>query len=231
MTPGRALAKMRAEKLRADDRAKLDELVVALRRARERRKVALGLASRGCARARVDVKAKVIALRAAEHERLKREIKEMRLRARAQCQARKHRIRSAGGSAVQKRSALIRAERQLQAQLKRLEAAAKAKRIRFAASKKERRQESDDAVRGNLPRELRPVFDAMKKTIHGSQRRTRTEAFLEWAEEHPEEVLQMQSHEADREVARLVAEHESTRGRLRKGRRHYVDLALKAVPF
>jgi hypothetical protein len=230
MTPGRTLARMRAEKLREDDRRKLAELVQALKRARERRRLALGQASRGCRGARVKLKLQIVALRAAEHERLKREIKELRQRARAQCQARKHRIRSAGGNAVQTRAALIQAERQLQAQLKRLEHSAKLKRLRFAASAKERRQESDDAVRGNLPKELRPVFDAMRKTIHGSQRKTRTEAFLEWAEEHPEEVLQMQSHDADREVARLVAEHEQTRGRLRKGKRHYVDLA-EAVPF
>jgi hypothetical protein len=69
-----------------------------------------------------------------------------------------------------------------------------------------------------------------RATIKGSARRTRTEAFLEWVQEHPEDVLRHQENAADREVAALVAEHHATAARLRKGKRHYAELA-EAVPF
>jgi hypothetical protein len=74
------------------------------------------------------------------------------------------------------------------------------------------------------------VFDRVKRTIKGGARTTRTEAFLQWAESHADEVLQFQAHEADAEVRRLVAEHHAIRP-LRKTRgRRAVDL-LEAVPF
>ena len=54
---------------------------------------------------------------------------------------------------------------------------------------RERAQESDDAVRSNLEPEMLPVWERVKRGIRGGPRRTRTEAFLEWVGEHPDEVL------------------------------------------
>jgi hypothetical protein len=129
---------------------------------------------------------------------------------------------------------MVSEERKLQAQLKRLATQARMNKAKHATTSKERSQESDDYVRGNLPPELQPVFDRVKKKIKGGPRTTRTEAFLEWAAENPGDVLQHQEHDADREVARLVAEHQAVAGRLRKGRTAYKPLAAaldEAVPF
>lgn len=78
----------------------------------------------------------------------------------------------------------------------------------------ESRAESDHAVRVNLPRELVPVFDKVKREIHGSARRSRTEAFLEWAEENPARVYEIQhaGHERwirdmEREARQLARGH------------------------
>lgn len=77
---------------------------------------------------------------------------------------------------------------------------------------KERRQESDDSVRSNLPADLVPVFNAVRRKIHSGSRRTRTEAFLEWVGEHPEQVLEIRAKAAERDVERLIAEeHERER--------------------
>jgi hypothetical protein len=61
--------------------------------------------------------------------------------------------------------------------------------------------------------------------VKGSPRRTRTEAFLEWVEENPGEVYAMQSEQADRDLARLVAEHERAERLSRRKAR------LSEVPF
>ena len=81
---------------------------------------------------------------------------------------------------------------------------------------KERRQESDDAVRSNIPAGMLPVFDAVRTKIRGGPRRTRTEAFVEWAHEHPDRVLELRAASVDREVEQLIAvEHERERKRAR----------------
>jgi hypothetical protein len=101
---------------------------------------------------------------------------------------------------------------------------------------RERSQESDDAVRSNLPPELVPVFNAHRKNYKGSARRSRTEQFLEWAEENPDEIISIQSANAERELAELVREHTAHGRAVRKAGRYRQDpaalrRALAAVPF
>jgi len=87
---------------------------------------------------------------------------------------------------------------------------------------KERQQESDDAVRGNLAPEMLRVFDSVKRHIKGGPRKSRTEEFLEWAEENPGEVYTLQARAADRELAALLAEEARANKELRR---------RSAVPF
>jgi hypothetical protein len=227
---GAVLRKMRADMLRQADRVKLEQLTGALRTARARRKKALQATVRSCKGWRQHAAARIKERRREELARLQVEAEQLRQQARNRCQSRRETIRTAGGRVVARKTALLKEERELQAQLKRLAKDASLKAARHKASAKERRAESDDYVRGNLPPELVGVFDRVKGKITGSARRTRTEAFLEWVQEHPEDVLRHQEHAADRDVAALVAEHHATAARLRKGKRHYVELA-DAVPF
>lgn len=99
--------------------------------------------------------------------------------------------------------------------------------VKARSSSKERQQESDDAVVGNLPAGLVPVFLKIRRQVKGGPRTTRTEAFLEWVEENPGEVYAIQSEQAERDLARLVAEHEHA-GRLSKKRGR---LVAGEVPF
>lgn len=227
---GAVLRKMRADMLRQQDRVKLEELTRALKAARARRAAALKATVRSCRGWRQHAAARIQERRREERERLAIEAEGLRQAARTRCAQRRETIRGAGGRVVARKAALLAEERELQAQLKRLAKDASLKAARHKASAKERRSESDDYVRGNLPPELVGVWDRVKGRIQGSARRTRTEAFLEWVQEHPEDVIQHQEHEAEREVAALVAEHHATSARLRKGKRHYVELA-EAVPF
>jgi hypothetical protein len=180
----------------------------------------------------VKVRDQVKAFRSAEFARINAEAAAMRQAARNKCQARKHRVRSSAAVAIARRRLELEAESKLQTRLKRADNHARKQRTTY----KERAQESDDAVRSNLPRELRSVFDRVRSHIKGSRHRTRTEAFLEWAQEHPEDVLSYQGDETDREVARLVREHEAAERELartlRKAKpRARARRAASDVPF
>jgi hypothetical protein len=221
---------MRADMLHQQDRVRLEELRHALARARARRADALKATSHSCRKLRVKAAEQVKEFRRAELARLALEVKALRQQARNECQARKHRIRVSGGRAVARKRELLDAEREHQAKMKRLAEDARKRRSKHAATSKERRQESDDHVRSNLPPELVPVFDRVARQIKGGPRTTRTEAFFEWAAENPEDVLRLQEHETERELAELVRQHEETSKRLRKGRAHYRALASE-TPF
>lgn len=73
------------------------------------------------------------------------------------------------------------------------------------ASARERAAESDDEVRGNLPSELVPLFEQIKKHVRARPGMSRTEAVLQYAEDHPDEVLEATMSDADAAVRRLVA--------------------------
>ncbi len=78
----------------------------------------------------------------------------------------------------------------------------RAERVRSSAA--ERRSESDDAVRANLPPELLDLFEAVKGKIRASDHMSRTEAFLHYVEENPAEALELAQDKADA----FVKEHE-----------------------
>jgi len=211
----RRLARSRAHALRAKDREQLAKIRAELREAQRRRKAAMKRAVELCRRGRSTVRQKVKAYREQERERINAQVAAYRQKARTQCQMRKARIRRAGATTLESKRRHLAEERKLQAQLRRYEAAAKKKRETLK-TKREERAESDDAVRSNLPPELAAVFDKVKKTVRGGPRRTRTEAFLEWAAENPQEVIALQQHETDREVKRLLAERSALEARLAK---------------
>lgn len=71
----------------------------------------------------------------------------------------------------------------------------------------EARAESDDEVSQNIPPELESVWRRVRRSIQAGPRMSRTEAFLHWVEEHPDEVIGIQSEGIDDEIARMVAEH------------------------
>lgn len=226
-TVGKALARERAAWVRDRALAELRRLKEEIAAARERRRRALERTKLSCAKARAKVRDQVKAFRSAEFRRINTEAAQMRSAARNQCQARKHRVRSSAAVAIARRRLELEAERKLQHRLRRADNHARRQRTTY----KERAQESDDAVRSNLPRELRGVFDRVRAHIKGTRHRTRTEAFLEWAQEHPEDVLEYQGDETDREVARLIAEREQYEKQLRKTTPRARRRAAGDVPF
>lgn len=226
-SPGREMARERQKWVRERALKELERLRAAIARTRERRKRALLRARQTCAAARERVKGDVRAFRSAEFKRIAEEVRRMRNAARAQCQARKHRIKGAGALAVERRRGELAAERLQQRRI----ASADRRASRQRATYLERRQEDDDAVRSNLPRELVGVFNRVARAIKGSRHRSRTEAFLEWAQEHPEDVIAYQGDDTDREVARLIAERERVERQLAKTKPKRRRAVGDDVPF
>jgi len=159
-------------------------------------------------------------------DRIRFQCRAAREKLRTMCGTRRERARREGDEAIKAKRREIHEERHLEklqrSADRRYKLGSLKKPIgRVRDARRERQSESDDEVRQNIPAGLVKVFDKVRRHIKGSERRSRTEAFLEWAEENPEEVYAMQEREAEREIRRLVKEHHRT-ARAR---------ALEDVPF
>jgi ABC-type nitrate/sulfonate/bicarbonate transport system substrate-binding protein len=126
-----------------------------------------------------------------------------RIRAREACALRALQARQEGAAEVAARRAKLRGEKRFEVKMSAVE---RPRKLRSTTG--ERRQESDDEVRSNLPADMVRVFDRVRKHIKGGARTTRTEAFFQWAEENPAEVFELLQHDADRYLAALLAEQE-----------------------
>ncbi len=148
------------------------------------------------------------------------------------CSSGKARAKSEGVAGELGAKRTLAEQRKLQRQVRN----ADKRNVTVRTTKRERSQEDDDAVRSNLPAELVPVFNVVAKRIKGSARRTRTEAFLEWAEENPDEIIAVQQAEADQYLKDLIKHHRELGRSVRKADRYEKtpeELAelLAEVPF
>nr|QRN75783.1 Hypothetical protein MSR10575_88700 [Sandaracinus sp.] len=111
-------------------------------------------------------------------------------------------------------------------------------RSKSRATASERRRESDDEVRNNISPEFVPVFDAVRGRIRDSERRSRTEAFLEWVHDHSadvDEILNRQLTEdlrrLEREERVLVRQFQRKRGSAKAAKVSRFAAAFDEVPF
>lgn len=142
-----------------------------------------------------------------------------RIELRNTCATRKLEARTSGNAAVEAARGKLRDETSFEHSMRKVERPRKAR-----STTRERGQESDDEVRSNIAADMVPVFDVVKKHIKGGPRKSRTEAFLQWAEENPGEVYELMQHDADRYLAQLLAEQERNERELKRGR-------IAGVPF
>lgn len=114
-------------------------------------------------------------------------------------------------------------EKRYWAEIKQIERANKSRETERSArtNKRERRQESDQEVESNIDPRYLPAWKAVKRSIKGNDRRSRTEEFLEWVEANPDTVLHYEVAQAEKDVRRF----ERTQSRAKK--RRYDD----DVPF
>lgn len=221
MTPaeGRRFKRDNARVLRAQQRVaarvELEGLREQLRQARARRRDVLRALPGRLRVHKLRARAERKELQARLIERMRRELEAQRVTARARRAADLETAKLAA-EAVERARLKVEAERRYQAEMRRLEAANRDRKRQEKQIRKGRHEalsQSDDTVRGNIPPELAPMWERVKGRIKGSDRRSRTEAFLQYAEEHPGEVFATIESDTDA----MIAEHERTLAR--RGRR------------
>jgi hypothetical protein len=229
-TEGGKLRAIRESELKKRDKARLRELAQKIAHARATKTTNLRQIKALCRLGRQNLRARVRALRSETAEQLRETVARMKQAQAEQCTA--DELAAATNLTAHlntARTELADARRSFTHHYGRKPS---------RSSSKEKRQESADEVAHNLPAELVAVWRSVERKIHGGPRKSRTEAFLEWAEENPDAVHAVMYEQADRDVARLVAEHQATGARLAKAKsgRGYRDpadvaAALAGVPF
>ena len=204
---------------RGFDRAKLLKQINADLRKKDSQKLA-------------DIKAAVAAVKKRREQAMRKQVQR---KARQACQVRKAAIRSAALGLEERQQQRLKAERQLQQELRRSEQTAKQRKAEFKKTSAEALAESDDRVRFNIHPELVGVFNKVRKSIKPGHHKSRTEAFLEWVEENPDDVIAIQQASADLELERLLKEQARVgrkAGRGARGRkRGALGEHLEGVPF
>lgn len=130
---------------------------------------------------------------------------------RQSCALRRNRARATGAAEVEERRGVLQSEKGYERQIRNAD---RPRQLRRTTA--EKRQESDDEVRSNLAPDMVRVFDSVRRHIKGTPRKSRTEAFLQWAEENPGEVFDIMQHDADRYLSQLLAEQESLQRQQRR---------------
>lgn len=183
----RELARAAAKHSKQAARARLKDVRKQLAGARVERKERMGAVKQLCRDARAKLRVRIAQQRA----ELAAAVRAERQAQRGMCSASREAAREQTLTKVRTLATHVTNAKHALRLLQRAPRAT-TKHARGLVTAAESRAESDHAVRVNLPRELVPVFDRVKREIHGSPRRSRTEAFLEWAEENPARVYEIQ---------------------------------------
>lgn len=222
-TEGRKLKKMRDAELKRRDKKRLTELRERIKSAHHARRARIHEIRGLCRVGRNNVRQRIVALREETRERLRDQIARIREAEQDRCATSEQKARAELGKHIEVARRELNEERRAFAERYGRKAQKNARR-----AARERADESFDEVAHNLPPELQAVWKRVAKSIKGGPRRSRTEAFLEWAEENPDEVHGILYAEADRDVARLIREHEEVERRLAKTRGAYDDFEAEA---
>ena len=174
---------------RKKKRALLVELRGQIREARARRKEALLAAKERCRSERLAARERARTLRVRALQELREAVQAERVAARQTCSVKLGEARAIRDDIERARARHI-AEKEYQRDLRRIEAANRQRRKEHPhATHIERRAESDDEVLANIPADLGPLFERVKRGIRATPRMSRTEAFFAYVEAHPDEWL------------------------------------------
>jgi len=88
------------------------------------------------------------------------------------------------------------------------------------ASRAERVEESDTHVKGDIPPELVPAWEKVKRSMHATARRSRAEVFLEWAENNPTDAARYAWEADERAASELEREERELSREVAKGAKY-----------
>ncbi|MGA2450263.1 MAG: hypothetical protein ABTD50_16435 [Polyangiaceae bacterium] len=203
-----------------ETRDKLAVLRSHLKELRERRRSALALASERCRAERLAVRQRVAEVRAAARDERKRALFTERAaarEARGACALRRGNVRRELGEGIDHAQFELDTERKDLAELRRIERGNRERAREGPQIKRaERQSESDDFVRQNIPPELLPLWERVKRGIKATPRMSRSEAFMHYAEEHPEEVIGIIEDRTEALIRELEAKERAAARELRQ---------------
>jgi hypothetical protein len=199
---------------RKADRERLRQLRAHIRaaavHARQRRREVILL----CKRGRVHARQRAQELRAAACAALLASIDAERQKSRKACETQTIQARTKNVDSLARAHATFTAEAKHQRTMR---VWSKPQRSVVARARRaDTIHESDSEVVANIPADLVPVWKAMRTKIKATPRRTRTEAFIEWAHDHPGEVLRIVDAQILKDVDALVAEEARLRREVAK---------------
>jgi hypothetical protein len=205
----RGLQQTARERDRAERQRRKDRLLALrgkVKTTRAKKTSAQLRAERVCKLAKARTQKIIADMRAREDKRIRDETKRLRSAQKEGCERRKKLAKAVGETALER----ARRERDEERTTQRAMRGAERKISSRAKGpkKSERRSESDDAVRAELPEELLPVWERVKRRITAKPGMSRAESFLHWAEEHSDEVAEMQALDAEDATERMIREVE-----------------------
>lgn len=212
----RAAEKADRERLRAKDRTTLATLQQKIAAAKLARAQRMREVVQLCRSQRVKRTESAKQRREALRELLRAE----RIEDRGSCAASKDRTREEAARTIEGAAVEARDVRDLARMRRGSKSSAPAGQPRGAARAAELRAESDDEVRGNIDRELVPVWEARRRLTHPTERASRTEKFLEWVEENSATVNEIMHAHHERELRRLLAEEKRLTREMKKAGRY-----------
>jgi hypothetical protein len=218
---------------RKRDRAKLHQLREHIRNARRLRVQRAREVVIACRQARVRLREQRKVLRARYLHELAAARERQRLASRTACNAQRTKVKARGASGVQRALHALAAEREHQSKLRVFAQRDPLKRKQPKANRADALHESDSQVMHNIPHDLHPVWRSVRARIKSTPRRSRTETFLEWVQEHGGEVQRILDRQYERDVSELVAQEAELRRRVQSPRayRRMSSTQLDDVPF
>jgi hypothetical protein len=225
------------------DQSHRDKAVAVLRDLREQLHVVRTRRNESLAKAKAECRSARLALREKAHARRQRTLAELRdtyakerAEARDACLLRKADVHAEARDPIERAKGNWDAERKYQEDLRRIERGNRDRhRAVHRAHAKERQSESDDEVKGNIPPDYQALWERVRRSIKGSSRESRTEAFLRYIEQNPRELASALDDDSERIVRQLEEQRakaeRALRPPVRPKRARSTPEELAAVPF
>lgn len=226
----RQLRKELERDFRDKQKKKLAKLREGVKQAKAAKRARMKAVTRGCAKARKATAQYIAAERKRERERINAERDRLQAQDRAACEVRRGKVSKRAVGRVDKAEGELRAERGRQRTYSIYTKPAKLGRAPGGTRKprkaSERARESDEQVARNLPPELLPVWQRVKRRIKATDKMTRTEAFMQWVHDHSAEVQEIEAQEAERGVDEWVAQEVEQRAAMDQDLAELADAEL-----
>lgn len=218
------------EHFQQTQRAELRMLRAELRTAQVNHRGAMRDVRRVCKELRRRVSERIHFMRERARKKLAAIALRERLEAKHKCVKMIEAAKAVGKDQIEVQRLKLTAEREYQRELANIERANRQRaKAHPHASYLERKGESDDEVRQNIPAEYHALFNRIRSKIKGSKLQSRSEAMMHYVHEHPDEHLSAIEHETHRELKRLEAEERAAMKAARRPRAKRP--ALAEVPF